>query len=289
VAQGLTRSRQEAEPPDQYGVVGHPVAHSRSPFIHGLFAKETSQNIVYRLHDIEPAQFRAEMLRLFTSGVRGLNVTVPFKPAAAEFVNDLTPRAALAEAVNTITLREDHSLAGDNTDGAGLVRDLVGNIGIDVADKRIVILGAGGATRGVLGPLLEERPRRIVIANRTLGKAQSLAERFAELGSVEAAGFDSLSAEPADLVINATSASLRGEMPPLPATLIAPGTVCYDMAYGPGDTPFVAWGKRHGAARAVKGYGMLVEQAAESFFLWRQVRPNTRAALAALLKQAGGS
>jgi shikimate dehydrogenase len=288
MAESLTRPR-SGPSPDLYGVVGHPVAHSRSPFIHGLFAKETNQNILYRLYDIEPERFRPEMLRLFTSGVRGLNVTVPFKTTAAEFVNELTPRAALAEAVNTITLRQEHLLVGDNTDGAGLVRDLIGNLGFEIAGKRILILGAGGATRGVLAPLLEEKPARLVIANRTPDKALALATQFASLGPIDAVGFAAIVADPVDLVINATSASLQGVMPPVPAEIVGPKTLCYDMAYGPGDTPFVAWAKSHKAAKAVKGYGMLVEQAAESFFLWRNLRPNTKAALAALVRHAGGA
>ena len=182
-------NRREAAPADQYGVVGHPVAHSRSPFIHGMFAKAADQNMVYRLYDIEPAKFRGELLRLFISGLRGLNVTVPHKQAAAELVNELGPRAAYAEAVNTIVLRDDATLLGENTDGTGLVRDLTVNLGLGLHGKKILILGAGGATRGVLAQLLEERPKIVHLANRTPAKAIELAGRFGSLGSIEASAF----------------------------------------------------------------------------------------------------
>jgi shikimate dehydrogenase len=281
-------NRREASTPDQYGVAGHPVAHSRSPFIHGMFAKAAGQSMVYRLYDIEPVKFRGELLRMFTSGLRGLNVTVPHKQAAAEFVNELSPRAAHAEAVNTIVLRDDATLLGENTDGTGLVRDLTVNLGLGLHGKKILILGAGGATRGVLAQLLEERPKIVHIANRTPAKAIELAGRFGSLGSIEATAFADVPRIAFDLIVNATAASLQGELPPIPAENVGGATICYDMAYGAGDTPFTAWAKSHGAARALKGYGMLVEQAAESFALWRGMRPDTKAVLAALAKQSGG-
>ena len=272
--------------PDQYGVAGHPVAHSWSPFIHGMFAKSTAQNLVYRLFDIAPEHFRRDVLKLFTSGVRGLNVTLPHKQAAAELVNDLTPRAARAQAVNTIAFFEDTTLLGDNTDGVGLIADLERNLKIEVAEKRLLILGAGGAVRGVLGPLLERELREVTIANRTPHKAQALAAEFADIGPVTGCGFSQLKAPAYDLIINATSASLQGEMPRLPAGLVGPQTVCYDMAYGRADTPFTSWAMSLRAGRATKGWGMLVEQAAESFLLWRGIRPDTQPVLEALAKHS---
>ena len=272
--------------PDQYGVVGHPVAHSWSPFIHGMFAKATAQNLVYRLFDITPDDFRREALRLFTSGVRGLNVTLPHKQAAAELVNQLTPRAERAQAVNTIAFFEDTALLGDNTDGLGLTADLERNLGMILTDKRVLILGAGGAVRGVLGPLLERDLRAVVIANRTPERARKLATEFADLGSISGCGFADVEGPPYDLIINATSASLQGEMPGMPVGLVGEGTVCYDMAYGRGHTPFTLWAKSLHAARTTKGWGMLVEQAAESFVLWRGIRPDTQPVLQALALHA---
>ena len=276
----------EAGAPDQYGVVGHPVEHSWSPFIHGLFAKTTAQNLVYRLFDIAPDVFRRETLRLFTSGVRGLNITLPHKQAAAELVNELTPRAARAQAVNTIAFFEDSTLLGDNTDGLGLTCDLEQNLHLDLTDKRVLILGAGGAARGVVGPLLERELRVLTIANRTPFKARKLAAEFADLGQIAGCTFAELRGPAYDLIINATSAGLQGEMPQLPAGLVAEETVCYDMAYGRGDTPFTSWARSFHARRTSKGWGMLVEQAAESFLLWRGIRPSTKPILEALAQHA---
>ena len=270
------------EAPDQYGVVGHPVAHSWSPFIHGMFAKETAQNLVYRLFDVAPANFRRDALRMFASGVRGLNVTLPHKQTAAELVNELTPRAERAQAVNTIAYFEDTSLLGDNTDGLGLMADLERNMGLALAGKRVLIMGAGGAVRGVLGPLLERELSECVIANRTPERARQLANDFADMGEIKTCGFGEVSGPPFDLVINGTAASLQGEVPAMPAGLVGEQTVCYDMAYGRGHTPFTLWAKSQHAARTTKGWGMLVEQAAESFLLWRGIRPDTKPVLAAL-------
>jgi shikimate dehydrogenase len=267
---------------DQYGVVGHPVAHSWSPFIHGLFARQTGQLLVYRLYDVMPADFRGRVLEFFTRGGRGLNVTLPHKLAAAELANDLTPRADRAGAVNTLAIREGNQILGDNTDGAGLVRDLVDNLGVAIADRRVLIIGAGGAVRGALAPLLGLEPAEIVVANRTVDRARQLAADFTDLGTIIGAGFGELAPRAFDLVINATSASLSGEVPEITAGVISPETVCYDMAYGRGDTAFVSWAIARGCARAVQGWGMLVEQAAESFFLWRGVRPDTQAVIRTL-------
>jgi len=268
--------------PDQYGLVGHPVSHSWSPFIHGMFAQSTAQNLLYRLFDISPQDFRRDILQLFTSGLRGLNVTLPHKQAAAELVNELTPRATRAQAVNTIAFFEDTTLLGDNTDGVGLTFDLEHNMQVPLTDKRVLMLGAGGAVRGVLGPLLEREVREVMIANRTRHKAQHLAAEFADLGAISGCGFTELRGPPYDLIINATSASLQGDMPPLPDGLVGDATVCYDMAYGRAQTPFTIWATAQHAARACKGWGMLVEQAAESFLLWRGIRPNTQPVLEAL-------
>ncbi len=272
--------------PDQYGVAGHPIAHSWSPFIHGMFAKATAQNLVYRLFDIPPENFRRDALRLFAGGIKGLNVTLPHKQTAAELVNELTPRAERARAVNTIAFFDQTSLLGDNTDGLGLTADLENNLGLALADKRVLILGAGGAVRGVLGSLMERELREVVIANRTPDRARKLAEEFSDLGQISGCGFSEVRGPPYDLIINATSASLQGEMPGMPAGLVSEESVCYDMAYGRGHTPFTLWAESLHAARATKGWGMLVEQAAESFLLWRGIRPDTAPALEALAQHA---
>ena len=271
-----------SEAPDQYGVAGHPIAHSWSPFIHGMFAKESAQNLVYRLFDITPENFRREALRLFAGGLKGLNVTLPHKQAAAELVNELTPRAERAQAVNTIAFFEQTSLLGDNTDGLGLLADLENNLGISLSGKRLLILGAGGAVRGVLAPLMERELRSVVIANRTAERARSLAAEFADMGEISGCGFSEVRGPPYDLIINATSASLQGEMPQMPVGLVGEESICYDMAYGRGHTPFTLWAKSLHAARTTKGWGMLVEQAAESFLLWRGIRPDTQSVLQAL-------
>lgn len=277
----MSAARDPADP-DQYGVVGHPIAHSWSPFIHGMFAKETAQHLVYRLFDVKAEDFRREVLRLFTSGVRGLNVTVPHKQAAAELVNELTPRAARAQAVNTIALHGESGLLGDNTDGVGLLRDLEQNLGLTLDGARILMLGAGGAARGVLEPLLARTPAVLTVANRTAERARGLAAEFADLGNLHSCGFDAIEGPPFDLLINATAAGLQGEMPRLPLGLVGERSVCYDMSYGRGETPFTQWGRSQHAGQTVKGWGMLVEQAAEAFELWRGLRPDTQPVLEAL-------
>jgi shikimate dehydrogenase len=268
--------------PDQYGVVGHPISHSWSPFIHGLFAKQTEQSLVYRLYDVAPENFRAYVLEFFTRGGRGLNVTVPHKEAAAELANELTVRADRAGAVNTLMLNAEHSILGDNTDGHGLVTDLQKNLGVGVSNERVLILGAGGATRGVVEPLLGLGPAELVVANRTAERAVNLASLFVDLGAIRGCGFEDVGDEPFDLVINATAAGLSGAVPNVAGSVIGSHTVCYDMSYSKSATPFVTWAIEQGCARAHKGWGMLVEQAAESFTLWRGVRPDTEAVLDAL-------
>jgi len=268
-------------PLDQYGVIGHPVAHSWSPFIHGLFARETGQALAYRLHDVPPERFEEYVLDFAARGGRGLNVTVPHKLAAARLATELSPRAARAAAANTLTFVETRIL-GDNTDGAGLVRDLTLNLGLTIANRRILIAGAGGAARGVLGPLIELEPIELAIAARSAERAQALARDSADLGAVRGCGLDELGLGSFDLVINATSAGLAGEVPAIPAEAIGRSTTCYDMGYSRSDTAFVRWAREHGCERAVQGWGMLVEQAAESFLIWRGIRPDT-ASVRALL------
>jgi shikimate dehydrogenase len=269
-------------PPDQYGIIGHPVAHSWSPFIHGLFARQTEQAMVYRRFDVPPAKFRRHVLHFFLHGGRGLNVTLPHKVAAAELANELTPRAERARAVNTLMMKSENEILGDNTDGEGLVRDLQDNYSVPITDTRILILGAGGAARGILAPLLELKPAEIVIANRTAARAGGLAREFAQLGTLIGCGFDSAMPTDFDLIINATSASVDGDAPAVAASLVTSRTICYDLAYGKEKTPFVSWAESLGCARALQGWGMLVEQAAESFNVWRGVRPQTAPVLAAL-------
>jgi len=271
---------------DQYGVFGHPVGHSLSPFIHGVFARDTAQQMTYRAYDVAPEEFAERVQRFFAEGGRGLNITMPYKIAAVEVVQELTARAAHAAAVNTLAW-QDGGILGDNTDGVGLVHDLCDNLGLIITQRRLLILGAGGATRGVLAPLLGLAPAIVVIANRTPERAEALAAAFADLGVTQGVGFSYVGDTPFDLVINATSASLSGDMPPIPSDAIGPQTVCYDLAYGRSAMGFVRWAQKSGCAMAVQGLGMLVEQAAESFRLWRGVRPQTAEVLAALKQRIG--
>ena len=269
-------------PPDRYAVMGNPIGHSKSPRIHALFAKQTRQRLTYDAILVDLGGFAQAVGNFQANGGNGLNVTVPFKQDAWDLADERSARAELAGAVNTLVLRADGSRFGDNTDGIGLVRDLRDNLGALLADRRVLILGAGGAVRGVLSPILDERPAELVIANRTVGKAQELAQLFAGRGKIEGTGFEALVGRQFDLVINGTSASLQGELPPLPEGLLAPGAWCYDMMYGKEPTVFMRWAQTHGAQHAVDGLGMLVEQAAESFFLWRGVRPDTTPVIAEL-------
>lgn len=262
---------------DRYAVIGNPVAHSRSPAIHAAFAAQTGRDLTYETL-FSPVDAFADTARgFFRAGGHGTNVTVPFKQQAFAFVDQLSDRARSAGAVNTITRLTDEHYAGDNTDGAGLVRDLQTNLGLQLGTLRILILGAGGAAQGVLHPLLEQQPPTLVIANRTVGKAQRLAQQCPASDCVHATGFAGVAAyAPFDLVINATSAGLSGDTPALPDNTLAPGATAYDMLYGDHDTPFVSWAKSHGASRSADGYGMLVEQAAVSFAIWQGVLPDTR-------------
>jgi shikimate dehydrogenase len=254
-----------------------------------MFARQTGEDLVYRLHDVTPADFRTYVLGFFERGGRGLNVTVPHKLAAADLANELTPRAERAGAVNTLMLKRDNRLLGDNTDGAGLVHDLRDNLSVPLGGRRVLIVGAGGATRGVVAPLLVLQPAELVIANRTADRAHEFVAAFTDLGPIRGCGFEDIGEHAFDVVINATSASLSGEVPAIPVSVIQPETVCYDMAYSRSETAFLKWAREHGCARALQGWGMLVEQAAESFQLWRGVRPQTAPVLAALRERLSAS
>lgn len=268
--------------PDRYAVMGNPIGHSKSPLIHAQFAVQTGQNLTYEAILVEPERFVVAVEAFHASGGKGLNVTVPFKQEAWTLARRRTPRAERAGAVNTLWWDAQDRLEGDNTDGVGLVRDLQINQGLTLAGLRILLLGAGGAARGVLEPLLQERPARLVIANRTADKAVELAAGFADLGVVTGCGFTALGTENFDLVINATAAGLTGQIPPLPAAVFASGAWAYDMMYASEPTAFVRWSLERGAERACDGLGMLVEQAAEAFWIWRGVRPATGPVIASL-------
>jgi len=261
---------------DRYAVFGHPINHSKSPRIHRLFAEQTGQSLSYYAQEVAAEQFTAAVSAFFAEGGKGLNCTVPLKELAWAYAGKKTERAGLSKAVNTLALQADGSILGDNTDGCGLVTDLTVNHGIRLTGTRILILGAGGASRGIIAPILEQSPHSLVIANRTIDKAVNLASEFRDKGVVTACGFAALNKQQFDLILNATSASLSDSVPPLPEHLIAENGICYDLAYGNQATPFVRWGLEHNAAKSLDGLGMLVEQAAEAFFIWRGVRPDTQ-------------
>jgi shikimate dehydrogenase len=273
------------ESPAEYGVVGHPVAHSRSPFIHGMFARQTGQNMLYRLHDVHPERLHAFVIEFWKRGGKGLNVTVPHKISASGMVRAMSERATRAGAVNTL-LMDAHGISGDNTDGAGLVRDLTVNLKVPLNGLRILLAGSGGAARGVIGPLLAESPSLIVIAGRAATRADALAREFEALGPVAGCAFDAIPQRTFDLIINATSAGLSGEVPAIPPAVIGPESFCYDMSYAKAGTAFIAWARQQGCRRSAQGWGMLVEQAAESFELWRGLRPLTAPVLEALIAGA---
>lgn len=272
---------------DRYAVFGHPIGHSKSPRIHTLFAEQTAQNLIYTAEDVMPELFEPAVRDFFGTRGLGLNCTVPLKELAYRMADHRSERAERSKAVNTLALRPDGTIFGDNTDGVGLVRDLTVNLGLELAGRRILLLGAGGASRGVLGPLLELRPACLAVANRTAEKARQLAAEFGDLGPVTGSGFAELAGRSFELILNATAASLSGDLPDLPESILATGGVCYDLAYGREPTAFVRWGERQGAALSVDGIGMLVEQAAEAFYLWRGVRPDTRPVIDALEAERG--
>ncbi len=261
---------------DQYAVYGNPVKHSKSPQIHAAFAEQTGQALHYRAHKVELGRFAEAAAEFFRNGGRGLNITVPFKLDAFEFADEVSGRARRAGAVNTLACGEDGRIYGDNTDGVGMVRDINDNLGWQLGGRRILVLGAGGAVRGILGPLLKQRPSEIVIANRTPAKAEALAALFAELGKVSGRRFEDLAGAQFDLIINGTSASMSGDLPPLPSHILSNEGCAYDMMYGAEPTPFMRWAAAETAWAVSDGLGMLVEQAAESFCIWRGLRPDTR-------------
>ena len=261
---------------DQYAVFGNPIKHSKSPQIHAVFAEQTGQSLHYRAHKVELGRFAEVAAEFFRNGGCGLNITVPFKLDAFEFADELSGRARLAGAVNTLARGDDGRIYGDNTDGVGMVRDMNDNLGWQIGGRRVLVLGAGGAVRGILGPLLKQRPSRLLVVNRTASKAEALAELFSDMGDVAGGGYELLSEGQFDLIINGTSASMSGDLPPLPGSILSNDCCAYDMMYGAAPTPFMRWAASEAAWAVSDGLGMLVEQAAESFCIWRGVRPDTK-------------
>ena len=275
---------------DQYAVFGCPIKHSKSPQIHQLFAEQTNQALEYTAQEVPAESFRDAVNTFFSKGGKGLNCTLPLKELAWAYADQNTGRANLSKAVNTLSILKDGTILGDNTDGCGLITDLAYNHGVILKNTKILILGAGGASRGIIAPILELSPKHLVITNRTPERAMKLAEEFDELGKIVGCGFAEIQGHHQfDLIINATSASLYDELPPLSDDLLVEGGVCYDLAYGKKPTSFVRWGMAHKAKKSVDGLGMLVEQAAEAFFLWRCIRPQTKPVISALnsLRQSG--
>jgi len=260
---------------DHYAVIGNPIKHSKSPLIHSEFAKQTQQDLDYIAKEIPLDGLVEGLKQLQQAGLKGINVTVPFKEQVWQAIENKSEHATRAGAVNTVVFNDDGTLYGDNTDGIGLCRDLVDNHQIELSGKRLLLLGAGGAARGVIEPLLSYQPAELVIANRTASKAQDLAELYADFGSISGGGYDDLTGS-FDVIINATAASLQGEVPPLADDILNVGASCYDMMYSNEDTIFITWAKQHGAAKTVDGLGMLAEQAAEAFRIWRGVKPDTK-------------
>lgn len=270
----MTERKQQAGI-DHYCVMGNPIAHSKSPVIHQAFARQTGEAIDYQAVLVPKDGFPEAVQRFREQGGKGANVTLPFKEAAWQLATDKSPRAQRAGAVNTLSFAGGDPIHGDNTDGIGLVRDIRDNLYCDLKARNILILGAGGAVRGVIDPLFDEQPARIVIANRSVDKATAIAERFADRGDISAVGYDQLGNETFSIIINGTSLSLQNEVPPLPDAVLEAGGFVYDMMYQAEPTSFMRWGLERSAASAADGLGMLVEQAAESFYLWRGVRPST--------------
>ncbi|MDE2148516.1 MAG: shikimate dehydrogenase [Gammaproteobacteria bacterium] len=266
---------------DRYAVLGQPIAHSLSPRIHALFAQATGARLDYTAIEVAPAALAETLHRLHAAGYAGLNLTLPHKIDAAALCAALSQRAHRAGAVNTL-IRTDAGWHGDNTDGLGLVCDLSGNLGLKLAGLRTLILGAGGAARGILAPLLAQGVAELVLSGRTPWQPEELAKAFAALGPIRPCTHLALKGDSFDLVINATSAGHAGQVPQLPPGLFAAGAVAYDLGYGKAARPFLEWARTHGAARTADGLGLLVEQAAEAFLRWRGVRPQTAAVLASL-------
>lgn len=261
---------------DNYCLAGNPVSHSKSPLIHAAFAEQTGQNLYFQTICVERDGFRAFVDEFRSRGGKGMNITLPFKEEAWQLSDRLTARAEHARAVNTLKFETGGICLGDNTDGAGLVNDLEQNHGVTISKASILIMGAGGAARGIIEPLLSCKPERIVIANRTVRKALDLAGYFESAGDVSGCGYSDLAGQSFTLIINATSASLEGKVPEMPDGILGNNACCYDLMYSDGDTAFVTWARQKAASKCLDGTGMLVEQAAESFYLWRGVRPDTK-------------
>ncbi len=260
---------------DQYAVIGNPIEHSKSPDIHLLFADQTGEQLNYKKMLVEEGAFSQTVTTFFANGGKGLNITVPFKNDACAFVDELTEYAKNASAVNTIYQDDNGKFIGANTDGIGLLRDLKKSLRLQIINKKILIIGAGGATQGIVEPLLHEQPSELVIANRTASKAKAIAEHFNNFGNVKACALHEIPKQPFDLVLHATSAGLQGNNVELPTEIIGPNTCCYDLLYSDQDTPFMQWAKNNHARNVVDGFGMLLEQAAEAFYIWRGQRPDT--------------
>ena len=266
----------------KYAVMGNPVSHSLSPRIHQMFARQCDIALQYSAIEVEEGAFQAAVSQFRDEGGKGLNITVPFKQQAWHLADQRSSRAELAGAVNTLKFNGEDSIFGDNTDGAGMLRDLTTNLAKQVSGARILIIGAGGAVRGVLGPLLQMQPSMLHIANRTASKASDLAKVFSQFGPCTASGLDDMADVAYDIVINGTAASLQGEVPDLPARLFSDEALAYDMMYGKQPTPFMLWAVDNGVAQSSDGLGMLVEQAAESFYIWHGIKPDTKPVMQAL-------
>lgn len=265
-------------------MIGNPIGHSKSPRIHALFAEQTGEAVHYGRLWAPREEFRAVAEAFFCGGGGGLNITVPFKEDAWQFASKLSERARVAGAVNTLSCEKEGLLWGDNTDGIGLLRDLRDNLKVEVCQRRVLILGAGGAARGIMAELLAEKPVEMVLANRTPQRADEVAGRFA---GVQPCGLDNIQGRHFDVVINTTAAGLQGEMPDLPKDLLQPGGCCYDLVYADTDTPFMSWARNHAAGKVADGLGMLIEQAAESFYIWRGIRPATAPVIEVLRGEQG--
>lgn len=271
---------------DNYGVMGNPVAHSKSPQIHAAFALQTGERITYQSFLVELDGFSEALDAFQRQGGKGLNITLPFKEAAWQATHSCTYRAERAQAVNTLWFDGHGKRHGDTTDGIGLIRDLTINEDVSIYGRDVLILGAGGAVRSILDPLFDQEPARVVIANRAVSRAIELARLFADRGELMPCDYQSLAGQRFHIVINGTSASITGDVPPLPDDVLLPDACCYDLMYADAATVFVRWARDHDAAKALDGLGMLVEQAAESFHIWRGVRPDTRPVIA-MLRAAG--
>jgi shikimate dehydrogenase len=271
---------------DRYALFGNPAKHSKSPTIHAAYARATGQDLTYEVIEAPVDGFAAAVAAFRTSGGRGGNVTMPFKLEAFALATDLSERARLSGAVNTLKF-EGERIQADNFDGVGLVNDIERNLGFPIAGRRVLLMGAGGAARGALLPILERGPAELVVANRTESKAKALGEQFGRFGKLVAGGYPALEGQSFDVVLNATSASMRGELPPITRGVFAPGALAYDLVYGRGLTPFLTLARDGGAGRLADGVGMLVEQAAEGFLWWRGVRPDTREVMKALTVPLG--